>query len=228
MDDVSTISGGTRPYAGLIRGSSGPALLFLRMYERFGEPALLDLAATALRQDLRRCVLRDDGAMDVNEGWRTMPYLADGSIGIGIVLDEYLALREDEQFASASAAIRRTAQAPFFIEPGLFWGRAGMIAYLSRGHVPGAAVRSDPNGIVASHVRRLAYHVLSYRGELAFPGQQLLRLSMDLATGNAGVMLALGTALHDEPVQLPFLTTPARAPRLREERDVLLTNAERR
>jgi len=33
----------------------------------------------------------------------------------------------------------------------------------------------------------------------------LLRLSMDLATGTAGVLLATGAALHDEPVTLPFL-----------------------
>jgi hypothetical protein len=28
---------------------------------------------------------------------------------------------------------------------------------------------------------------------------------MDLATGSAGVLLALGAALHGEPVHLPFL-----------------------
>jgi len=28
---------------------------------------------------------------------------------------------------------------------------------------------------------------------------------MDLGTGTAGVLLALGAALHDEPVHLPFL-----------------------
>jgi len=225
-DSVSTLSGGKHPHAGLVRGSSGPALLFLRMYERFADPALLDLAATALRQDLRRCVLRDDGTMDVNEGWRTMPYLADGSIGIGLVLDDYLALRDDEQFLVASAAIRRAAEAAFYIEPGLFWGRAGMIAYLSRGHAAGTAAASDP--IVAAHVRRLGWHAMAYRGELAFPGQQLLRLSMDLATGTAGVLLGVAAALHDEPIQLPLLAAPARLPRPREQRDVLLTTTEGR
>lgn len=223
-ESVPELSGGSRPYAGLVRGSSGPALLFLRMYARFADPALLDLAATALRQDLRRCVLRDDGTMDVNEGWRTMPYVADGSVGIGLVLDDYLALREDERFAAASLAIRRTAEPAFFIEPGLFWGRAGILAYLSRGRPPGLA--ADP--LVAAHVRRLGWHALRYAGGLAFPGQELLRLSMDLATGTAGVLLAVGMALHDEPVHLPLLTTPARDARPREERDVLLTTTEGR
>src|SRR5262249_22524797 len=128
---VGDISGGAHPRAGLMYGSAGIALLFLRLYEQLGQPVLLDLAQTALRQDLRRCVVReDDGSMQVNEGWRTMPYLADGSVGIGLVLDHYLTYREDEQFAEAAAAIHLAAESPFYVEPGLFDGRAGMILYL--------------------------------------------------------------------------------------------------
>ena len=59
--------------------------------------------------------------------------------------------------------------------------------------------------MVAEHVRRLGWHAVDYGGDLAFPGEKLLRLSMDLATGTAGVLLALGAALHDRPVHLPFL-----------------------
>ncbi|MFP5362209.1 MAG: class III lanthionine synthetase LanKC [Thermoleophilia bacterium] len=208
-DSVAQISGGEHPYAGLLRGSAGPALLFVRLYERFGDPTLLDLARTALGQDLRRCVVRDDGAMDVNEGWRTMPYLADGSIGISIVLGEYLAHREDERFAAAIPAIRKSAHCGFYIEPGLFWGRAGMILHLAREQ----AEHRAQDEVIAMHIRRLSWHAMSYRGELAFPGEELLRLSMDLATGTAGVLLALGAALHDEPVDLPFLPASSCAER---------------
>ena len=195
----------------MLRGSSGPALLFLRLYEQVGNGALLDLAATALRQDLRRCVTRPEGDMQVNEGWRTMPYLADGSVGIGFVLDDYLVHRQDDRFVEAAAAIRKAAEGRFYVEPGLFYGRAGMILYLSRGLAPGMGGR-DP--VVAGHIRRLGWHVLAYRGDIAFPGEQLLRLSMDLASGTAGVLLALGAALHDSAVELPFL-----GPRLRTEID---------
>jgi tRNA A-37 threonylcarbamoyl transferase component Bud32 len=219
-EDVPAISGGDHPHAGLVRGSSGPALLFVRLYEHFRDPLLLDLARTALRQDLRRCVLRDDGAMDVDEGWRTMPYLADGSVGIGLVLADYLAHREDERFAAAAAAIRRTAECAFYIEPGLFWGRAGMILSLSRAAGPGGA----PDAVVAAHIRRLSWHATTHAGHLAFPGEELLRLSMDLATGTAGVLLAMGAALHDEPVELPFL--PAR--RAARGADPVLTTVEGR
>jgi tRNA A-37 threonylcarbamoyl transferase component Bud32 len=201
-DSVAETSGGDEPYAGLLRGSSGPALMFLRLHEQRADSGLLDLAATAIRQDLRRCVPSDYGPLHVNEGRRTLPYISDGSVGIGFVVDDYLALREDEQFATAAPLIRAAAMSGFYVLPGLFSGRAGMIVYLSRALAPGSG-GEDP--VVAAHVRRLEWHAMSYRGHLAFPGDQLLRLSMDLGTGTAGVLLALGAALHDGPVHLPFL-----------------------
>lgn len=216
-DDVAPVSGGDHPWAGLMRGSAGRALLLLRTYERTGDATLLDHAATALRQDLRRCVRRGpdgpDGlgeALHVDEGWRTMPYLAMGSAGIGLVLTRYLAHRHDDELAAAARAVRAATTALFYIQPSLFGGRAGMVLYLADGRPPGAPA----DDALAAQVRRLGWHALTYEGELAFPGDQLLRLSMDLATGSAGVLLALGAALHDEPVHLPLLgpARPARAP----------------
>ena len=211
-DDVAEVSGGNAPYAGLIRGSSGAALLFLRMHERKADPALLDLAAIALRQDLRRCLPTPDGGIEVNEGWRTMPYLADGSVGVGFVLDDYLARRDDEQFADASAAITRSARAHFFVEPGLFYGRAGMILYLARhaqfAHGGRDELRDELKDSLDAQIARLNWHALDHNGDLAFPGDQLLRLSIDLTTGSAGVLLALAAARNETSPTLPFLDRP--------------------
>jgi hypothetical protein len=212
VGDVAEVSGGDGPFAGLLHGSSGAALLFVRMYERTGEPGLVEQAAIALRQDLRRCVRKGDGHLHVDEGWRTMPYLAAGSVGIGLALRRYLAARPepgpgsgrsgpDDDLVEAAAAIRGAACAPFYVQPGLFGGRAGMVLYLADGRPPG----SPPDADTAAQVERLDWHALSYQGHLAFPGEQLLRLSTDLATGSAGVLLALGRALHDGPAHLPFL-----------------------
>jgi tRNA A-37 threonylcarbamoyl transferase component Bud32 len=209
-DSVARVSGGAHPFAGLLNGSSGPALMFLRLYEQRDDDGLLDLAATAIRQDLRRCVLRGD-TLEVDEGYRTLPYLADGSVGIGFAIDDYLDHREDERFAEAVPRIRAAASSGFYALPGLLSGRAGMILYLSRRLEPGQGA-DDP--LVAAHVRRLNWHAVSYAGDLAFPGEQLVRLSMDLGTGTAGVLLALGAALHDQPVHLPCLGG-ARAPAAR-------------
>jgi hypothetical protein len=87
-----------------------------------------------------------------------------------------------------------------YILPGLFTGRAGILAYLA-GRSPDP--KSDP--LVLKQIRGLSWHAVPYGDGVAFPGTALLRLSMDLATGNAGILLALGAALHDQPVHVPLL-----------------------
>ncbi|GCB95680.1 serine/threonine protein kinase [Streptomyces noursei] len=201
---------GTAPAAraGLLHGATGVALLCLRMAERTGDAGLLDLAADALRRDLAHCVRSAGGTLQVNEGWRTMPYLGAGSVGIGIVLDDYLAHRPDEEFAHARSEIVRAAQAKFYAQPGLFRGAAGMVLYLSRTTATGPGTeRADLDRQIDS----LSWGAVPYRGHLAFAGEQMMRLSMDLGTGTAGCLLALGSALHDTPVHLPFLP-PLRRP----------------
>ncbi len=199
--DVPEISGGDHPRAGLMYGSAGPALLFLRAYEDTGDTALLDLAGDALRQDLRRCGPAHDGSLQVDQGWRTLPYLDEGSVGIALVLARYLTHRHDEALAAALDRLALVTLGGYFVQSGLFTGRAGVIAALA-----GWAGRHEPE--LATLTRGLAWHALPYGGGLAFPGDQLLRLSMDFATGTAGVLFALGTVLHDEPVHLPFTEPP--------------------
>src|SRR5262249_33989462 len=121
----------------------------------------------------------------------------------GLAFAPTLTYRGDGGFAGAAGGTPRGAESPSSVDPGLFDGRAGMILYLSRGYPAGTAAR---NGTVAAQLRRLAWHAIDYQGYLAFPGEQLLRLSMDLATGNAGGLLGVGTALHTGPVSTACLT----------------------
>ncbi|WP_405987114.1 class III lanthionine synthetase LanKC [Streptomyces sp. NBC_00872] len=194
--------------AGLLYGASGLALFFIRLYERTHDTALLDLAAEALRRDLARCRHGAGGALQVDEGWRTMPYLGAGSVGIGMVLDDYLAHRADDAFERARGEIVRAAQSNFYAQPGLFRGTAGMVLYLSRTTAPGQG--AGPAG-VRRQMDALSWHAMTYRGQLAFPGEQMMRLSMDLSTGTAGCLLALAAASTGRPAQLPFLP-PLRRP----------------
>ncbi|MEU9652250.1 class III lanthionine synthetase LanKC [Streptomyces sp. NPDC048110] len=202
--DAAPAGGGSRgrARAGLLYGGAGRALLFLRLFERTRDSALLDLARDALRQDLARCVRGAGGALQVDEGWRTMPYLGAGSVGIGMVLDDYLAHRADEEFARAGDEIVAAAQAMFYAQPGLFRGVAGMVLYLGR--TTATAPGTGPEA-VRRQLDALSWHAMSYRGRLAFPGEQMMRLSMDLSTGTAGCLLAVASVLGDVPTGLPFL-----------------------
>ena len=201
-DDVPELSGGEHPRAGLMHGSSGVALLFLHAYELDGDPAMLDLARDALAQDLRRCKRGPDGSLQVDQGWRRLPYLEEGSAGIVPVLSRYLTHRDDPELAESLAGLRSVAGARFFVQPGLFNGRAGLIAALPP---------DDPD--LPDLVAGLRWHALTHDGGTAFPGDRLLRLSMDFATGTAGVLLALGHALSATPCFLPLMQPPGTADR---------------
>ncbi|QMU80319.1 protein kinase/lanthionine synthetase C family protein [Streptacidiphilus sp. PB12-B1b] len=192
---------GGRAAAGLMRGGSGAALFFLRLFERTGDTGLLDLAREALDRDLARCVVAEDGTLQVDEGARVLPYLESGSAGIGAVLHDYLAYRPEEPWRQSLEQIRRAAEPEFVVQSGLFNGRAGLIAHLAQLQDGTARHRS----VIRRHIQRLTWHMVPYQGHVAFPGEQLLRLSMDLATGSAGVLLGVGAALADVPA-LPFWT----------------------
>ncbi|MEU9294452.1 class III lanthionine synthetase LanKC [Streptomyces sp. NPDC048266] len=187
---------------GLLHGGAGRALLFIRLYERTRDSALLDLAAEALHDDLSRCVRGASGTLQVDEGWRTMPYLGAGSVGIGMVIDDYLLHRHDDALDRARHDIVRAAQATFYAQPGLFRGVAGMVLHLARTNAGGPGTTPED---VRRQVGCLTWHAMTYQGHLAFPGEQMMRLSMDLSTGTAGVLLALAAALGDRPAHLPFL-----------------------
>ncbi len=200
--------------AGLLYGAAGSALLFLRRYERTGDRELLDLAARALRRDLDLCVTGRDGSLMVNEKVRTMPYLGEGSVGIAAVLDDYLAHEPDEAFAGAREQILVAARLRYYAQASLFGGRAGMVWQLARTAPPGA---TDPG--LAAQQSRMDWYAMPFRGGLAFPGDQMMRLSMDLATGTAGCLLALGSAARHRagaadgpPARLPFLPPPPERP----------------
>ena len=145
-------------------------------------------------------------ATTIATAWPTYVTRSTGSTGIGLVLDEYLTRRHDDRFAEAARGVELAARSTMYILPGLFNGRSGILYYRAR---RAADPLSDPE--VANQIRNLAWHALPYADGMAFPGNEMLRLSMDLATGTAGVLLALGSVLHDRPVTIPLLAPSKKA-----------------
>jgi Protein kinase domain/Lanthionine synthetase C-like protein len=218
--DLGERAGDRFPQPGLLHGGAGAALLFVHLYEQDRNPDHLDLAKAALRLDLARCRWTPDGTLQVDDGSRLLPYLATGSAGIGLVLGRFLRHRRDDDLAAAVSGVRRACQAEFVLQAGLFGGRAGLIACLAAlRDLDGAGDRS-----LDLHLARLGWHAVPYRDHLAVPGEFLFRLSMDLATGSAGVLLALRAAAGDPAARLPFrepgpVAAAATAPDTREGGD---------
>ncbi|WHT18323.1 class III lanthionine synthetase LanKC [Crossiella sp. CA-258035] len=178
---------------GLSRGGAGAALFLSHAHAEGGPDRLLDAAGTALHRDLQHAELTAAGALHVRAGRKLLPYLAAGTAGIAIAMAELLRRRPDPVFLGALPSVRRALEAEFTVHSGLFTGRAGLVCAL-------AALRGLPevdagqlDAALHRHVSRLAWHAVPHGGGLAFPGDALLRLSHDLATGSAGVLLALHT-----------------------------------
>lgn len=200
---VDTGSGGPGLRGGLLHGWSGPALFFLRRHDRSGDPAWLDLAVEALHRDLDLCREAPDGSWQVDEGFRICPYLEIGSAGIALVAAELLQRRHDDRLAENLPALLRALRPEYVRQGELMYGRAGMMAALAR--VSARRPLPAADAVVQRHLRNLAWHTVPFHGRVAFAGRYLRRLSMDLVTGGAGILLAISTVDDGLAGFLPFL-----------------------
>ncbi|MET8294446.1 class III lanthionine synthetase LanKC [Streptomyces sp. NPDC005180] len=178
---------------GLHHGRSGLALFLHRLARATGEARWLEAGRLLLHQELDRTFPLDDGALSVSDDARfsrAMPYLATGAAGVAAVLTRYAATAPDECCAAALprlvAGVRVSCATK---EAGLFRGLAGLSWFLT-GHAEltgGDAAREDA---VRAATGLLKYAVPYGRG-VRFLGAGSQRFTADLASGGAGVLLAL-------------------------------------
>ncbi|MGW4209639.1 class III lanthionine synthetase LanKC [Lentzea sp. NPDC004789] len=189
--------------AGLLHGWSGPALFFLRLFEHTAERRWLQLAEQALERDLAETMIALDGSLQVRDGtFRTLPYVGIGGAGIALALTEFAKVAPERPCAAKLPELLSGCTGEFVIQPAFTLGRAGLMAALAHASTTCQDERFDR--AVRQHLKALGWHAVRYGGGLAFPGVQLRRLSMDLNTGGAGVLLAIASTVDAKP-PLPFL-----------------------
>jgi hypothetical protein len=191
--------------AGLMRGWSGVALCLLTLYRSTGDTAWIDAAVRALHLDLDQCVTSPDGTLLVRDrGARALPNIDAGGLGVALVVRELLEHRDDGRCAESLPALSRSCHTLMYAQSDLLHGKAGQVAALSR-----LGGREED---LRSRVRELEWYALPFRGHTAFHGGRVPRLSMDLATGGAGVLLALAAAAGGGRPFLPFFSEPPADP----------------
>ncbi|MFS8100209.1 class III lanthionine synthetase LanKC [Lentzea alba] len=196
---------GDKAKAGLLHGWSGPALFFLRMFQHTAERRWLKLSEQALDRDLAETMIALDGSLQVRDGnLRTLPYVGIGGAGVALALTEFAKVAPDRPCVEKLPELLGGATGEFVIQPAFTLGRAGLLATLAHAtkHFPDEHLERA----VQRHLKALGWHAVRYGGGLAFPGVQLRRLSMDLNTGGAGVLLAIASTVDGRP-PLPFLGT---------------------
>lgn len=190
------------PGVGLFHGWSGIAAFLVRLYRVSGDQAHLDAAVRAVRRDLDRCVIDRTGSFQVPDGGRHLLYLATGSGGIAMAAHDVLAHTGHDDLRVLRDRVLTSLASEMVVESGLFIGRAGLM--VAAAHLAGA----DParaRSVLDLHRERLGWYAVDLDGHTVYPGTALLRVSMDLATGGAGVLLALHASERSGSTVLPLL-----------------------
>lgn len=187
--------------AGLLYGWSGPALFWGQAYQRHERRSeFLDLAREAIKLDLARCSETSNNTMELDETWRTLPYLGVGSVAIALAIRELAKATGRTEFGRELDQIHRAATYNQYAQAGFATGVGGFLSYLNRYEDR----TSRDRDVIDSHIGGIRLHALRKNGGLLTRGNQGLRLSCDFQTGTAGVVGALA-ALDGRWSGIPFL-----------------------
>ncbi|WP_370949442.1 class III lanthionine synthetase LanKC [Amycolatopsis sp. cg5] len=182
---------------GLMNGRAGIALFLHRLAAATGDQSHLTAGLRLLHAELDRAFELPSGALSFGDdaaSTRAMPYLAVGSAGVGLPLTRYAATVDDERLAQALPRVVADATKPFTVAAGLFQGAAGLAYFLAE-H---AVWTTDPHHRTTARrlAAGLAKYAVPHHGGFRFLGDDGARFSADLATGSAGILLALSTVLN--------------------------------
>lgn len=189
------------PVAGLLHGWSGPALFWTTAFRRHAQrPEYKDLARRAIERDLSACGETLNGTIELDEGWRTLPYLGTGSAGVALAIEELNAISESPRFTQELDKLRLASTYFQCGQGGFAHGLTGFITMLAR--YP--EMHSGAREVLESHMRSLQLHAVPFGEGLLIRGNQNLRLSCDFLTGSAGVLGGL-SAVQGRWSVVPFL-----------------------
>lgn len=186
---------------GYAHGASGISLFLLYLHLATGEERWRELGRAALGFDLEQAVVSAD------EKWFFRRYASpadpadapldpvlrvywdEGTAGVATAALRWLVARPDRELEAAVPHLVAGSAAKYAVMPQFFHGLAGMgNLLLDAGELLGeerwfAEARRVAKGVLLSRIERPE--------GIAFPGEQALRESVDLATGSIGVALFL-------------------------------------
>jgi hypothetical protein len=208
--------------SGLVGGRTGVALALHELHRITGDPGLFDKGLRLLAEELAYAEpVPVDGIAfrAADKDRRLWPYLWAGSAGYAMVLSRYLADRPDAQFEagtelSAADALERclrACSARFAALPGLFPGLAGLA--VSSADVGRRLNRPELVEAAIASARGLVRYAVPRPGGVGWLGEPGQRLSAELWSGAAGILLALHRITDPEPSPLDAGTVRVTTPR---------------
>ncbi|MFC4852829.1 class III lanthionine synthetase LanKC [Actinophytocola glycyrrhizae] len=187
--------------SGLVGGRTGVALALHGLHEATGDDRPFRRGLRLLQEELAYAVPLPNGGLGfriAQADRRVYPYLFAGSAGYAMVLSRFFTDRADAEFdepfdgVTAGDALTRcltACTARFTVFPGLFPGLAGLVLALAD-----AGQRLNRPELVDTalvNAQGLFRYAVPHRRGVGWLGEPGQRLSTDLWSGAAGVLLAL-------------------------------------
>jgi hypothetical protein len=191
--------------SGLVGGRTGVALALHTLYRTTNDEALFTQGMRLLGEELTYAESLPGNAVGfraTKADRRVYPYVFAGSAGYAAVLSRYLAANTkadyEEQFTlddvtlNAAEVLNRCLKActaHFAVFPGLFQGLAGLTTTLA--DVADRLGRPELKEVALTNARGLFRYAIPHPAGTAWQGEPGHRLSTDLWSGSAGVLLTL-------------------------------------
>ncbi|MBY0239752.1 MAG: class III lanthionine synthetase LanKC [Burkholderiaceae bacterium] len=183
---------------GLQEGASGIALFLLYMYCTTLETRYLTVGEQGLAFDLA-CGRETGGSLGFPrrsgaDSRILLPYLAQGSAGVGCVALRYHAVTGKAHYRQVAEQVTAAVAHKYTVVPGLHNGLAGLGTYLLDAH---QFLQDDA---CLKYAHRVAQGIKLFRierdGGCIFPGLDQGKLITDYADGSAGIAMFLHRLLH--------------------------------
>jgi lantibiotic modifying enzyme len=184
-------------------GSSGIAVFLLYLHRATGDARFGHAARRALAFEVAQLTPRDDGGIWLPGRVASTtfePYWEYGGAGLGSALARFSAATGDERLRAKTGLLARSIVGGIAVNGGLHLGLAGLVNFALDGHHLLGSTPEHPYRDLAFGILPPILALACRQPEgIAFPGNGLMRFSTDLATGSAGVALALDRLQHGGP-----------------------------
>lgn len=193
---------------GYAHGASGIALFLLYLGVLTNETRFRHASQQALAFDMSYLKTTEEGYLSVPRGNVgafenvILPYWFNGSAGVATVLLRFWAYNGESRYLQSLEQLVPNIAHKYTAFPGLFQGLAGLGNFLLD------AYHFTGKESYLQHAHRTTQGILLYKIQrpegIAFPGEQLLRISTDFGTGSAGIALFLQRLAHPEQQHINF------------------------
>lgn len=185
---------------GILDGYAGISLFLTLLYEVTQNEKYLSFSELVIDREIAKSISSEDGSLRLFDSKtnRMYPYLSNGSIGLGVAITALNRTNKIFCFQDEIEAIIKATDYRIVLEPGLFDGISGFLL---------VDCFQENDTFIEEILETLNLFLLENSETYLVPGKMFYKLSSDIHTGVAGVLLGVLSAQNKSPLLwLPMMS----------------------